>query len=317
MLATTGRGHRLRRRRALSLSIGWFAALVLGASWAHKELFWWPAFGTARPDAPLFPPAPILVVEELLGLAAACWVWMRFGLRDGERRRGFLRTGRLADRRGRGVIIFGPARADGDQSRRSVAGPHRRTARRHRARASGRDRRSPGGGAGAAGCEPVRWRGRVRPRQAIADRHGLPVDVDDRLIELDYGDWDGVALRDVPAAEWAAWRADPTFAPPGGESLVAVTGTRRVVLHRGAPRRGRRGRRGQPRVADQGRGLLGARHRRGRASWRMQLGVAAVTRIGARPDGGPYLHSFNETAHVLAASRDLRPNESHESGASA
>jgi hypothetical protein len=96
MLTTAGRGHRLRRRRALSLSIGWFSALVLGASWAHKELFWWPAFGTARPVAPLFPPAPVLVVEELLGLAAACWVWVRFGLRDGERRRVFLRTGRLA-----------------------------------------------------------------------------------------------------------------------------------------------------------------------------------------------------------------------------
>ena len=96
MLATAGRGHRLRRRRALSLSIGWFAALVLGVSWAHKELFWWPGFGTARPEAPLFPPWPILAIEELLGLAAACWVWMRFGLRDRARRRAFLRTGRLA-----------------------------------------------------------------------------------------------------------------------------------------------------------------------------------------------------------------------------
>jgi len=96
MLATTGRGRRLRRRRALSLAIGWFASLVLAASWAHKELFWWPAFGTARPDAPLFPPWPILVVEEALGLAAAWWVWVRFGLRDAERRARFLRTGRLA-----------------------------------------------------------------------------------------------------------------------------------------------------------------------------------------------------------------------------
>ena len=95
MVTTAGRGHRLRRRRALSLSIGWFAALVLGASWAHKELFWWPAFGTARPDAPLFLPWPVVVIEELLGLAAAWWMWARFGLRDPERRRTFLHTGRL------------------------------------------------------------------------------------------------------------------------------------------------------------------------------------------------------------------------------
>ena len=46
MLATTGRGRRLRRRRALGLAIGWFAGLVLSAAWAHKEVFWWPAFGT-------------------------------------------------------------------------------------------------------------------------------------------------------------------------------------------------------------------------------------------------------------------------------
>jgi len=95
MLATTGRGHRLRRRRALSLAIGWFCALVLAASWAHKELFWWPAFGTARPSAPLFPPLPVVVIEELAGAAAAWWTWSRFGLADAERRRAFVRTGRL------------------------------------------------------------------------------------------------------------------------------------------------------------------------------------------------------------------------------
>ena len=95
LLTTTGRGHRLRRRRALSLSIGWFAALALGASWVHKELFWWPAFGTARPDAPLFPVWPVVVIEELVGLAAAYWAWTRFALADAERRREFFRTGRL------------------------------------------------------------------------------------------------------------------------------------------------------------------------------------------------------------------------------
>jgi hypothetical protein len=95
MLATAGRGRRLRRRRALSLAIGWFASLVLAASWAHKELFWWPAFGWERPEAPLLPPWPVVLVEELLGLAAAWWAVSRFGLRDGERRREFFRTGRL------------------------------------------------------------------------------------------------------------------------------------------------------------------------------------------------------------------------------
>jgi hypothetical protein len=95
MLLTTGRGRRLRRRRALGLAIGWFSALVLSASWTHNEVFWWPAFGTARPDAPLFAVWPVVVIEELLGLAAAWWTWTRFGLRDAARRRELLHSGRL------------------------------------------------------------------------------------------------------------------------------------------------------------------------------------------------------------------------------
>ena len=95
MLATIGRGRRLRRRRALSFAIGWFAGLVLGGAWAHKELFWWPAFGGERPEAPLFPALPLALALELVGAAAAWWIWTRFGLADPARRAEFLRRGRL------------------------------------------------------------------------------------------------------------------------------------------------------------------------------------------------------------------------------
>jgi hypothetical protein len=95
MLATTGRGNRLRRRRALGLPIGWFAGLVLSASWAHKEVFWWPAFGWSLPHVALLPPWPLLIVEELLGAAAAWWAWTRFGLTDPARRARFWHSGRL------------------------------------------------------------------------------------------------------------------------------------------------------------------------------------------------------------------------------
>jgi len=96
MALTAGRGRRLRRRRALSLSIGWFTSLVLSGAWTHKEVFWWPAFGAARPNGALLPPLPVLLIEEVLGIAAAWWVWTRFGLADADRRRDFWRTGRLA-----------------------------------------------------------------------------------------------------------------------------------------------------------------------------------------------------------------------------
>jgi hypothetical protein len=96
MACTAGRGRRLRRRRALSLAIGWFTSLVMAGSWATKELFWWPAFGVARPHAALLAPLPVLIVEELAGVAAAWWTWTRFGLAHPARRRDFWRTGRLA-----------------------------------------------------------------------------------------------------------------------------------------------------------------------------------------------------------------------------
>ena len=96
MAFTAGRGHRLRRRRALSLAIGWFTSLVLSGAWMHTDVFWWPASGSTIPHVALLPPWPVLLIEEVLGIAAAWWTWSRFGLADPARRREFRRTGRLA-----------------------------------------------------------------------------------------------------------------------------------------------------------------------------------------------------------------------------
>ena len=122
-----GRGHRLRRRRALSLAIGWFAGLVLGGAWAHKEVFWWPAFGTARPDAPLLPPWPLAArSRSSSGSPRRGGSWTRFGLADPARRREFCAhaagsrsTVAASDDRVR------PPRSDRAQPRRAVARPRR------------------------------------------------------------------------------------------------------------------------------------------------------------------------------------------------
>lgn len=63
----------------------------------------------------------------------------------------------------------------------------------------------------------------VRARQtadAIAGALSVDVVVDERFIELDYGDFDGKAMHEIPDETWALWRRDPTFTPPNGESLV-------------------------------------------------------------------------------------------------
>lgn len=54
--------------------------------------------------------------------------------------------------------------------------------------------------------------------------------IDDRFIELDYGEWDGRALTDVGTDQWSSWRNDPTFRPPGGESLTELDARVRPAL---------------------------------------------------------------------------------------
>lgn len=57
------------------------------------------------------------------------------------------------------------------------------------------------------------------PAQLLGRTLDIPVHVDPRLIELDFGEWDGLDWDHVPRASLDLWAADPTgFAAPGGES---------------------------------------------------------------------------------------------------
>jgi hypothetical protein len=96
MAVTSGRGRRLLRRRVIGLPIGWFCGLALSGAFASQRVFWWPGFGRSFGHVSLLPALGVVVVEEALGLAAAVWIWTRFGLRDPRRRRELLRRGRLA-----------------------------------------------------------------------------------------------------------------------------------------------------------------------------------------------------------------------------
>jgi broad specificity phosphatase PhoE len=69
----------------------------------------------------------------------------------------------------------------------------------------------------------------LRRTRETAEAFGTEVELDDRWIELDYGDLDGTPLRDVPADLWRRWRADTSFVPPGGESLSELGGRVRLA----------------------------------------------------------------------------------------
>jgi broad specificity phosphatase PhoE len=140
-------------------------------------------------------------------------------------------------------------------------------------------------------CSPLR---RTR---ATAEALGLPVTVDERWVELDYGEWDGRPLSEVDPSAWAAWRADPDFRPPGGETLAELGRRVReacddlvaearhaevvVVSHV------------SPIKAAVGWALAMGDD----AAWRLHVAPASVARIAVRGQG-PVLTSFNEVAHL-------------------
>ena len=130
---------------------------------------------------------------------------------------------------------------------------------------------------------------------AIAAPHALPVETDARLVELDYGDWDGRALAEVPAADWAAWRDDPDYAPPGGERLADVTAR---VARFCADERDDDLVIAVSHVSPIKAAVCLALGVGDRATWQMFLDVASVTRVGRRPGGNLFLAGFNDVSHL-------------------
>lgn len=119
------------------------------------------------------------------------------------------------------------------------------------------------------------------------------VEVEERLVEVDYGEYDGLPFSELPTDLVRRWRTEADFAPPGGESLESV-GVRMAAL-------------GAEILADLGKApVVAVSHVSpikaavcwalglpDLASWRMRLDNATMTRLAPGPEG-PVLLSFNE-----------------------
>ena len=142
-------------------------------------------------------------------------------------------------------------------------------------------------------CSPL-----LRTRQT-AEALGLPVTVDERWVELDYGEWDGQPLGSLPREAWATWRADIGFTPPGGESLLTLGARVReacadlceeaaehdvVVVSHVSP------------IKAAAAWALGTSDE---ITWRLFLSPASITRV-VTAGPAPSLHAFNDTAHLAA-----------------
>lgn len=139
----------------------------------------------------------------------------------------------------------------------------------------------------------------VETARAIADACGLDdVETDDRWLEVDYGEFDGEPLADVPGEVWQHWRSDTSWTPPGGESLADVgvrvrgacedlagdasTGDVIVVSH----------------VSPIKAAVAWAVGTGDQTAWRLFCDVASISRVRTRDDGHPTLVSWNETSHL-------------------
>ncbi len=128
---------------------------------------------------------------------------------------------------------------------------------------------------------------------------GLPVEIDDRWIEVDYGEFDGRPLGSVPDEVWTRWRSDPDYRPPGGESLCEAGSRVRSACEDlfAADGEGARG----PgavvvvsHVSPIKAATCWALGIGDEGAWRLYLATGSVTRISWGAEG-PVLSRFNET----------------------
>lgn len=130
-----------------------------------------------------------------------------------------------------------------------------------------------------------------------AEAIGRPVEIDDRWIEVDYGDFEGQPLSDVPAEVWQRWRADATYVPPHGESLAACGARVRAACEELVDEARDRDIVVVSHVSPIKAAVAWAVGAGDDAGWRLFLDVAAICRIGIGPHG-PVLRSFNDREHL-------------------
>jgi probable phosphoglycerate mutase len=115
-----------------------------------------------------------------------------------------------------------------------------------------------------------------------------------RIVEVDYGELEGIRMEDVDALLRARWRADPGFCPPSGEALVEVqerVGAWCDELAAAEPRVVVAVTHVSPIKA----AAIWALSCGPELTWRMSLGIASITRLSLEPRS---LISFGESGHL-------------------
>jgi alpha-ribazole phosphatase len=137
----------------------------------------------------------------------------------------------------------------------------------------------------------------VRARET-AECFGLPVEVDDRWIELAYGEYEGAPAAEVPNEVWQAWRTDAEFATEGGECFGALDARVRAACDELAERIGREDVVVVSHVSPIKAAVAWALNTSLEIMFHCHLAQASVCRVGMGKFG-PVLYTFNEQPEHL------------------
>jgi len=121
--------------------------------------------------------------------------------------------------------------------------------------------------------------------------------IDERFIELNYGDYDGVPMTDIPADVWGKWRTDHYFRPPNGETLAELDLRVHDALAEWSERAHDEHIIIVSHVSPIKSAVVWALDGDISMTWRCMLDRASITRI-AVSNRGPSLIGFNDTAHL-------------------
>jgi len=122
-----------------------------------------------------------------------------------------------------------------------------------------------------------------------------------RLASADFGAWEGLTFAEVRArwpSEMARWLADPSVAPPGGESFAQVSERVTAALHRVLASQAHQTVLIVSHVTPIKTLVAAALLAPPAALYRMHLDVAALCEVDWYADGPAVLRSFNDTAHL-------------------
>lgn len=124
------------------------------------------------------------------------------------------------------------------------------------------------------------------------------LDLDERFLELDYGELDATLPSDLPPTLWENWRRDVSWRPPGGETLGEVKARVTSALEDLSADAARSDVIVVTHLSPIRAAVTWALGGGPEMSWRLSLATASITRISTNDPLRPALVGFNDTAHL-------------------